>query len=430
MTTLLIKRGRIVDPASRRDMAGDILVADGKIKKIAKRITESADEVIDAKGLIVAPGLVDLHVHLREPGREDKETIETGSKAAIAGGVTSVVAMPNTNPVADNQSVIEYVLATSKKLDLINVFPAGAVTKGEGGQTLSEMRELKLAGAVAVTDDGADVADRGLLKKAMEYAKTHDLLMMAHGENAAITDGGAMHEGWVSTRLGLPGIPDLAEDLAVRANVMLAKSTGARLHLAHLSTADAVAALAEAKRAGFKNITGEVAVQHAALTDEECEGYNTNAKMYPPLRSRDRVRAVVKAIKSGAVDALATDHAPHIEPEKLQPFVDAARGTVGLETSFAAMYTYLVKPKHLTLAQGLALMTYKPAAIIRKNKGTLAVGADADIAIFDIKKEWTVDPAKFQSKGKNSVFAGKRLTGKAVHTIVAGKVKMRSGTVL
>src|SRR6185437_15081440 len=177
--------------------------------------------------------------------------------------------MPNTNPVADNQSVIEYVLATSKKLDLINVFPAGAVTKGEGGQTLSEMRELKLAGAVAVTDDGADVADRGLLKKAMEYAKTHDLLMMAHGENAAITDGGAMHEGWVSTRLGLPGIPDLAEDLAVRANVMLAKSTGARLHLAHLSTADAVAALAEAKRAGFKNITGEVAVQHAALTDEE-----------------------------------------------------------------------------------------------------------------------------------------------------------------
>lgn len=430
MSTLLIKGGRIIDPASRRDMIGDIFIADGKIKKIGKRLKEKADETIAAKGLVVAPGLVDIHVHFREPGREDQETILTGSRAAIAGGITSVATMPNTALVADNQAVIEFILKRAKELGLITIYPVGATTKKTEGDLLSEMWEMKRSGAVAMTDDGTDVEDEGLLLKALEYAKTHDLLVMSHCETEELADGGVMHEGWVSTELGLPGIPEVAEDLAAHKSILLARRSGARAHLTHLSTKGAVAALRAAKKAGMKNITGDVSVQHAALTDEECRGYNTNAKMYPPLRSNDHVEEIVAAIEDGVIDALTTDHAPHIEPDKLKPFSQAARGTVGLETSFAVMHTYLVKPKHLTLSQGLALMTYKPANIIRQPKGTLAVGADADIAIFDTKKEWKVDPAKFESKGKNSVFAGKKLIGKAVHTIVGGKIKMKDGTVL
>jgi dihydroorotase len=430
MSTLLIKRGHIIDPANRRDMIGDILVVDGKIKKVGKGIREKADDVIDARGLIVTPGLVDMHVHLREPGREDQETILTASRAALSGGVTSVAAMPNTNPIADNQAVIEFVLSRAKELGLVNVYPVGATTKKTEGDLLSEMWEMKRSGAVAVTDDGVDVADEGLLLKALEYAKTHDLLVMNHCETEELAEGGAMHEGWVSTDLGLAGIPEVAEDLAAHKSILLAVRSGARTHLTHLSTKGAVGALRIAKKAAVKNVTADVAIQHAVLTDEECRGYNTNAKMYPPLRSEDHRKAIVEALKDGTIDAITTDHAPHIEPDKLKPFADAARGTVGLETSFAALYTYLVKPKHLTLAQGIALMTYKPARILGQKKGTLAVGSDADIAIFDIKKEWKVDPSKFQSKGKNSVFAGKRLTGKAVHTIVGGRVKMRDGRVL
>jgi dihydroorotase len=430
MSTLLIKGGRIIDPAGKRDMVGDVFVVNGKIKKIGKRIKEKADEVINAKGLVVTPGLVDIHVHFREPGREDMETLLTGSRAALSGGVTSVATMPNTSPIADNQTVIEFILKRAKELDLINIYPVGATTKRIEGDLLSEMWELKNSGAVAVTDDGVDVEDEGLLLKALEYAKTHDMLVMSHCETEELADSGVMHEGWVSTELGLPGIPEVAEDLAVHKSILLARRSGARTHLTHLSTKGAVAALRAAKKSGRKNLTSDVSVQHAALTDEECRDYNTNAKMYPPLRSSDHVKEIVAAIKDGIIDALTTDHAPHIEPDKIKPFVDAARGTIGLETSFAVMNTYLVKPKHITLAQGLALMTYKPANIIRQKKGTLAIGADADIAIFDTKKEWRVDVMKFESKAKNSVFADKKLIGKAVHTIVGGKIKMKDGKVL
>jgi dihydroorotase len=239
-----------------------------------------------------------------------------------------------------------------------------------------------------------------------------------------------MHEGWISTELGLPGIPEVAEDHAVAKSIMLAKRSGVRLHLSHLSTKAAAASVCEAKRSGMKNVTAEVAVQHFALTDEECRGYNVNAKMYPPLRSQDHVDEVMAAIKDGSIDAITTDHAPHIEPDKLKPFADAARGTVGLETSFAVMNTYLVKAKHISLSEGLAMMTYKPAQIIRVDKGTLKVGADADIAIFDTEKEWIVDEKKFLSKGKNSVFSGKKLVGKAVYTIHNGIVKMKNGEIV
>lgn len=430
MSTLLIKNGRVVDPASGKDGVMDVFVADGKIARVAENISDAADTTIDADGLIVAPGLVDIHVHFREPGREDMETLETGSRAALAGGVTSVVTMPNTNPIADNQTVIEFILKRAKELNFITIYPAGAITKNEQGAMLSEMRELKNSGAVAVSDDGVDVDDPGVMLKAMEYAKTHDILLMNHCETPELDESGVMHEGWVSTELGLPGIPEVAEDHGVAKGIMLAQRSGARFHISHMSTKGAVAELREAKQAGMKNVSGEVSVQHFALTDEECRGYNTNAKMYPPLRSRDHVAAIVEGIKDGTIDCLTTDHAPHIEPDKLKPFSEAARGTVGLETSFAVMNTYLVHAGHVSLSEGLALMTHKPAEIIQRQKGTLAEGADADIAIFDVDEEWTVDPAAFLSKGRNSVFAGKKLKGRAVYTIVGGVVRFEKGSVV
>ena len=429
MSTLLIQHGRVIDPANQVDGVMDVYVVDGKIAEVGPNLNVEADEVIDASGLVVTPGLVDMHVHFREPGREDMETIETGSKAALAGGITSVVTMPNTNPITDNQTTIEFIIKRMKELNLINIYPAGSTTKKTEGDLLSEMWEMKRSGAIAVTDDGVDVDNEGLLLKALEYAKTHDMLVMSHCETEDLAHGGVMHEGWVSTELGLPGLPEVAEDLAAHKSILLAQRSGARTHLTHNSTEGAVSAVRGAKRAGMTNVTSDVSVQHFALTDEECRGYNTNAKMYPPLRSQPHVDAIIEALKDGTIDAITTDHAPHIEPDKIKPFVDAARGTVGLETSFAAMYTYLVKAGHLSLSEGIALMTHKPAAIIRRPKGTLSSGADADIAVFNTEKEWVVDPSTFYSKGRNSVFAGKPLTGKAVYTIVGGVVKMRDGVV-
>ena len=426
MTNILIKNGRIIDPKNNLDDVLDVLVRDGKIAKVEKGITDNADTTIDASGLVVTPGLIDLQVHMREPGREDRETIETASRAAIAGGITSAVVMPNTSPVADNQTVIEFILKRARELDLINIYPTGSITKKQSGETITEMNELKASGAVAVTDDGVDVQDEGLLKRAMQYTTTTDMLVMSHCETDSLTDGGVMHEGWVSTQLGLPGTPASSEDLAVQKNIILAEETGARLHILHNSTEGAVRAIRDAKARGAKNITAEVSVHHFALTDQECIGYNTNAKMYPPLRSQKHVDAIIKAIQDDTIDAFTTDHAPHIEPDKLRPFQHAAFGTTGLETSFAVMNTYLVSRKHIDLTKGVAKMTINPAKIIGlSNKGHLSVGADADIAIFDINKKWIVDPENRQSKGKNCAFNGKELQGKAVHTIVGGKIKMQ-----
>lgn len=428
MSTLLIKNGHVIDPANKIDAANDIYVENGKIKEVAKSIDKEADEVIDAKGLTVTPGLIDMQVHFREPGREDKETIETGSMAALAGGVTSVVVMPNTTPAADNQSVIGYIVKKAKELDLINVYPTGTITVAQKGNQLAEINDLKNAGAIAITDDGVDVQDEGILRRAMEYAKTLDILIMSHCETDSLTDGGVMHEGWVSTQLGLPGTPAISEDLAVQKNIMLAKMTGARLHLLHNSSAGAMKAITEAKKEGYKNITAEVSVQHFALTDEFCMGYNTDAKMYPPLRSEEHVKAVVKAIKDDVIDAFTTDHAPHTDAEKQEPFEDAAFGSTGLETSFAIMNTYLVEPKHIKLSKGIEKMTIGPAKILGIKKGTLSKGADADISIFDMKKEWVFDSKKqTYSKGKNCIFNGLKLTGKCKIAIVGGVVKYKDG---
>lgn len=422
--SILIKNWRVIDPKNEHDSVADILIEDGKIKKIAPSISESADEIIDATWLVVAPGLIDMQVHFREPGREDKETIETWSRACLSWGITSVLTMPNTTPVVDSQSQVRYIINRSKELDLINVYPAGSITKSLNWNELSEMWEMKQSGALAVTDDGVDVQNEGLLLKAMNYAKTHDMLLMSHCECNNLTDWWVMHEGWVSTQLWLPGTSEVAEDMGVWKNILLAEKSGARFHILHNSTKWAMDAIRIAKREKkLTNITAEVSVQHFSLTDEECLGYNTNAKMYPPLRSRDHVDAVVAAIKDGLIDAFTTDHAPHTEPDKMKPFVDAAFGSVWVETSFAVMYTYLVMPGHISLSEGIRLMSSSPASILRIPKWTLSIWADADISIFDTNLEWTVDPRESFSKGKNGVFNGKKLTGRALYTIVWGKVK-------
>jgi dihydroorotase len=428
--TLLIKNGHVVDPANGVDGVMDIYIADGKIEKLDKNIGKEADQIIDAQGLVVTPGLIDLQVHVREPGREDKETIETASMAALAGGITSIVAMPNTAPIADDQTVIEFVIKRAKEVNLVNVYPSGATTKGQQGKSLSEINEMKQSGAVAITDDGVDVQDENVLRRAMEYAKTCDILLMSHCETDTLTGKGVMHEGWVSTQLGLPGVPAASEDLAVQKNIILACMTGARLHLLHNSSVGAVDAIRAAKKNGHKNITAEVSVQHFSLTDEECFGYNTNAKMYPPLRSKRHVEAIIEGIKDGTFDAFTTDHAPHIEPDKLLPFQDAAFGSIGLETSFAVMNTYLVEAGHIDLSTGISKMTHEPAKIIQKDKGTLSIGADADIAIFDMNKEWIVNGKEGFSKSHNCIFDGKKLKGKAMHTIVNGAMKYSDGQII
>ncbi len=421
---ILIKNGRVIDPKNNLDAELDVFISDGKIQEIAKSLDYSADKIIDAKGLVVTPGLIDMQVHTREPGREDKETLETASLAAIAGGITSFVAMPNTSPVADNQSVIEFIIKRSKELNLVNIYPTGSITKREEGKMLSEINELKNSGAIAITDDGVDVQDEGLLKRAMQYAKTCDMLLMSHCETDTLTEDGVMHEGWVSTQLGLPGTPASSEDLAVQKNLILAEETGARIHLLHNSTKGAVNAIALAKTKGV-NVTAEVSVQHFSLTDEECFGYNTNAKMYPPLRSNEHLEAIQKAIQDNVIDVFTTDHAPHIEPDKLKPFAYAAFGSTGLETSFAVANTYLVEKNIVSLPDIIRKMTIAPAQILRIDKGHLSVGADADIAIFDISKKWIVNPSKSLSKGKNCAFNDKELTGKCKYTIIGGEIKMQ-----
>lgn len=426
MTTLLIKSGRIIDPANNLDKVADLLIENGKIAKIAPKIEDKSAHKIDARGRIVCPGLFDMHVHLREPGREDKETIETALRAALKGGITSVLAMPNLNPKADNQTVIEFQLNRAKALKLANLFVTGGITTRDG--RLAEMREMKNSGAVAMTDDGSDVQNEELLKHAFEWAKTFDLPILSHAEVETLS-GGAMHEGEISLKLGLPGVSAAAEDLAIQKSLILAEEADAQVHISHISTKGGVEAVRAAKKRGIK-ATAEATPHHFALTDEECLGWNTNAKMFPPLRTEEDRQALLKGLKDGTIDAIATDHAPHLNSEKLLPFEDAPNGVVGLETLFAAVNTYLVRTKVLTLNEAIAKMTVAPAQILGVAKGTLKVGADADIAIFDPEAKWTVDPREFESKGRNSAFAGKTLYGKALYSIVGGEIKMQDGKIV
>ncbi len=419
--SILIKGGRVVDPKNKIDKVLDVLVKDGRIAKVAADIDEKADRVIDAGGKVVAPGLIDLHVHFREPGYEYKEDIETGSRAAAQGGVTTVVCMPNTDPPIDNPALVKYVLDRGKEVGLTNVLTVGCVTKGQQSKELSEMGELKNAGAIGVSDDGRPVINPSLMRRALEYASMFDLPVMSHSEDLDLVDGGSMNEGYMSTYLGLRGIPKCAESVAVTRDVLIAEEVGGRLHVCHVSTRNSIDAIRRAKKRGA-NITCETAPHYFSLTDKAVDGFNTNAKMNPPLRDEDDVNAVIEGLIDGTIDAIATDHAPHDKDEKDIEFEYALNGIVGLETSLALGYTNLVMSGKLTLSQLIEKMSANPADIINIDKGTLGEDKAADIVIFDTEHEYEVDPEKFASKNHNCPYGGMKLRGRVDMTILGGKI--------
>ncbi len=422
---LLLKGGRLLCPQSGLDQTGDLLVRDGRIAELDGPLNLDGVEVMDCAGLVVAPGLIDLHVHLREPGQEYKETVATGSAAAAAGGFTAVCCMPNTSPVNDSRAVTELILERARQAGLCRVHPVGAITPGLKGEGLSEMAELKEAGCVAVSDDGRPVNDSRLLRRAMEYAAGLDLPVICHSEDLRLAAGGVMHEGPHATRLGLRGIPSEAEVVCVERDLNLARLTGARVHIAHVSCAGSVAAVRRAKEAGAR-VTCETAPHYLALTDRDVGLYDTNFKMNPPLRSAEDRRAVQRGLAEGVIDLVATDHAPHSRLEKEVEFDQAAFGVVGLETALGVLLD-LVEAGELSLFQLVARLTAAPAAALGLPGGVLREGQPADVVVFDPKRPWTVEPERFLSRSRNTPFAGRRLPGRAVLTLLGGRVTHRLG---
>ncbi len=423
---LLIRGGIVVDPDQGINDVMDILVDEGKIISIGKNLDHTGCKVINASGMHVLPGLVDAHCHLRDPGYEYKEDIESGTKSAAAGGFTSIACMPNTNPVTDNESVIRYIQSKAKTRGLVNVYPVGSITKGMKGEELSEMGELKLAGAVAVSDDGKPVVSSSLMKKALQYASMFGLLVISHCEDLDLAEEGVINEGYNSTVMGLKGIPSAAEEIAVARDIILAEYTEARIHIAHVSTELSVELIRHAKNRGVK-VTAETCPHYFSLTDDACRDYNTLAKVNPPLRTQKDVEAVIRGLKDGTIDIIATDHAPHHMDEKNVEFNFAANGISGFETAFSLAVTYLVKPGHLSIDEVVNKMSLMPSKILGLNKGTLKTGSPADITIVDLNREFTVDVSRFKSRGKNSPFNGFRLTGTVACTIVGGKIQYDAG---
>ncbi len=423
---ILIKNGHVVDPANNIDEILDIFTSDGKILKVAKDIDDKADRVIDASGKYVVPGLVDMHVHLREPGFEYKEDIVSGTKAAVMGGITSVACMPNTKPVADNAAVITYIKERAKNDGYANVFPIGTISKGMLGKEISEMADLKDAGAVGVSDDGRPVSEPILMRNALVYASMFDLPVISHCEDLSLADDGDINEGYMSTYLGLRGITRAAEEVQASRDILIAEATNTAVHIAHVSTRGTIELVRQGKKRGVK-VTCETAPHYFTLTEKAVDGFNTNAKMNPPLRTEDDVEAVKEGLKDGTIDAIITDHAPHHIDEKNCEFALALNGIVGLETSLALGLTYLVKPGVLTMSELISLMSDKPSGILKIDKGTLSEGADADITIFDFDKEWIVDVNKFKSKSKNSPYDGYKLYGKPEYVIVGGRITVDNG---
>ncbi|MCK5186597.1 MAG: dihydroorotase [Deltaproteobacteria bacterium] len=422
---LLIKNGRVIDPSDDIDDHLDILVDQGKIVKLRRGGDREEKEsevvqIIDARGKVVVPGLIDMHVHLREPGYEYKETIKTGCQAAASGGFTSIACMPNTSPINDNQSVTEYILDKAKREGCVNVFPVGAITKGLEGEFLAEMGELRNTGVVAVSDDGKSVINGELMRRGMEYARNFNLLVICHCENPDLVAGGVMNEGFTSTRLGLKGIPNAAEETIVARDIILAEMTGCRVHIAHVSTEGAVRIIREAKSRGV-NVTAETAPHYFSLSEEALESFDTNFKVNPPLRSARDVEAVKEGLKDGTLDVIATDHAPHSSLEKDVEFDYASSGLVGLETALP-LALQLVKEEVLSLSELIAKFTVNPAKILNISKGRLNPGNDADITIIDVSLKNRVDVNQFKSRSRNSPFHGWELEGGAVFTIVKGKV--------
>ena len=422
---LLLKGGRVIDPSQGIDAVGDVLIEGDTIAHAGKPLgdvrRDGELEVIDCSGQIVAPGFIDVHCHLREPGREDVETVATGARAAAAGGFTAVCAMPNTDPVTDNQAAVGFIVRQALRAKSARVYPIGAVSVGQKGEALAEFGEMVGAGAVAVSDDGKPVATAQLMRTALEYARTFGIPVADHCEEMSLARGGAMNEGIVSARLGLKGIPSEAEEIMAIRDILLARRTGGHVHLCHMSTRGSVELIRWGKDRGIR-VTAEVCPHHLSLTDEAVEGYDTNAKMNPPLRTADDVAALQEAVRDGTIDLVATDHAPHHYDEKEREFSDAPNGIVGLETALAVVATHLVVPGILSWPTLVDRMSTTPARVFGLAGGTLRRDSVADITIFDPAVEWTVNPDTFLSKGRNSPYRGKRLTGRATCTVVGGRV--------
>lgn len=428
---LLIAGGHLIDPTEGQNSGKNLLIEDGRVAAWLNQ-NESAPEdatVFDATGLIVAPGFIDLHVHLREPGQEHKETIASGCQAAVAGGFTSVCPMPNTTPVNDSAAITRYMIEQAERANFANVFPVGAITKSSGGAELAEMGEMKAAGAVAVSDDGRPVPNAGMMRRAMEYAKDFDLPVVDHCEDKSLSSGGVMHEGKISLLLGLKGMPALAEELDAVRDILLAKETGAHIHIAHISTRGAIEIVRRAKNENI-NVSCEVTPHHFTLTDKVVEGYDTNTKMSPPLRSEEHLEAILEALKDGTIDAIATDHAPHHADEKALEYDRAPMGITGLETAVGLAFNELVHKGIIDLVRLIELCSTNPAKIFRlKERGTLRVGSIADVTILDPNSSWTYKNSESRSKSKNSPFDGWQFQGAVAATIIGGRVVHRRSDV-
>jgi dihydroorotase len=422
--SIVIKNGRVIDPASNTDRVADVLIIEGKIAGVAPNLSSPHAETFDATGLVVAPGFIDMHVHLREPGFEHAESIESGSRAAAAGGFTSVCCMPNTKPVNDSALVTSYIVERARHAAAVNVFPIGAITKGSAGEELAAIGAMKAAGAVAISDDGQPVANARVMRRAMEFARSFGLPVIQHCEDLNLSAGGDMHEGFESARLGLRGIPAASEDVMVARDLVLAQLTGARYHVAHISTRNAVAMVDHGRRQGLA-VTCEATPHHFTLADTDMRPYDSNFKMKPPLRSGCHRDAVAEGIANGVVSAIATDHAPHPGSEKMQEFERCPFGIIGLETAIGLTLAELVHPGRITLSRMIELFTTGPDSVLRLGRGTLAPGAAGDVTIFSTDLAWTYDVNQSASRSRNSPFDGRTFRGGPVATIVNGEFAWR-----
>jgi dihydroorotase len=427
MNTLRISNGRVIDPSQGIDQITDLWIRGEHVLGLGPHPSAQADRVHDATGKIVCPGLIDMHVHLREPGREEDETISTGTAAALAGGVTSVACMPNTEPALDSQAAAEFVHLQAKRADNANVFPIGAITKGREGKELAEIGGLVDGGAVAFTDDGSPVVSAEIMRRAMEYCKMFDKAVLSHSEDLDLTRGGVMNEGFESMRLGLRGMPAAAEEVMVYREIALAELTGARVHILHVSTAGSVELIRRGKQRGVR-ISGEACPHHFALTDRCLRTFDSNYKMAPPLRTDADVQAILEGLRDGTLEVIATDHAPHAPEKKMRELDQAPNGIIGLETLLPICIKELIEPGVLTWPQLIEKLTLNPARVLSIERGTLAPGAVADVTIIDPAVEWTIDPRAFRSKSRNCPFAGWKVRGWADTVLVGGVIKyQRSG---
>jgi dihydroorotase len=428
MNTLRIANGRVIDPAQHLDQIGDLWVRDDRILGIGPQPELVADRVLDATQRIVCPGLIDMHVHLREPGREEDETIATGTAAALAGGVTSVACMPNTEPALDSQAAAEFVCLQAARAGHANVFPVGAITKGRQGAELAEMGGLVEGGAVAFTDDGSPVVSAEIMRRALEYGRMFDKAVLSHCEDLELTRGGVMNEGFESMRLGLRGMPAAAEEVMVHRDIALAELTGGRLHILHVSTAGSVDLIRRARDRGVR-VSGEACPHHFTLTDKCLRTFDSNYKMAPPLRTEADVHAIIEGLKDGTLEVIATDHAPHAPEKKMCELDQAPNGIIGLESLIPVGILSLIAPGHLTWPQFIEKLTRSPARVLGIDRGTLKPGAIADITVIDPKVEWTIDPTRFRSKSRNSPFSGWKVHGWAHAVVLGGQVKFeRNGS--